>query len=605
MNKLINFYNKVIEIGLLILVGIVPLIFEPIGFNPILIKTAFAHILIFTMFLAWLARSIEESEFKFLKTPLNFPLLLFFFTCIISFLFSRYKYASIRGLSDFFCYIMLFFIIVNNVHTINLVKRVIIVFLVSSAIVSSYGLLQHFGIDLIPWIRGEKIISSMGGSNFFAGYLIFVIPICLGLFFAIKSWFGKVMCAVLLFSFILCLVWTFIRSSWIGLAFSLLIFLIFKIKRTGVKNITYKNLLTAGVFFIIIITVICIVSSSTGFKLLRIKMTSIIPSAIGTIKEIPQLFLKPYQFHSKMLESPGARITIWQGAYRMFLSRPIFGHGVGTFEVRFPEYRPSFYRYKFGDVHTILHAHSEYLEILSEQGILGLGTFLWFIFVLVNTIFSRLNKTDEFKFNLTLGGICAIFSLLSEGFISVNLRWTSPALFFWLITGLIAVIPNEQLESRILYSVIKMNFTKRAKSLIFILLLIAGIFFWTNEINLFNSNTHLGQAVKFARDYKRPDISIMECKKSLLYEPTNIRALYFLGLSYLMEENWNEAKNTFLKVTRLAPSYHQVDYNLGVVYYHIGKDEESIKYLKKTAELDISNTAALNIINLLIEREKH
>lgn len=612
MNKLICFYEKVIENGLLILVCIVPLVFEPKGFNPVLIKTTFAHIVIFTLFLVWLVKSIEEQKFRLIKTPLNLPLLFFFFTCILSFIFSDYKYISIKGLSDFFCYVMLFFIVIHNVKTVN---KMLTVFLVSSAIVSFYGLLQHFGIDFIPWIRGGRLISSMGGANFFAGYLIVVIPICLGTFFAIKSRTGKTLCAILLFSLVLCLAWTFTRSSWLAFILGLLLFIILKTRRAGLKNIiSWKNFAKIAFFFMLIVIVICIASGSADLRLFKNRTLSIFSSITGISREIPQMLLKPYQFQSQIGESPGARITIWQGAYRMFLNRPIFGHGVGTFEVSFPEFRPVFYRYKFGNIHTEPHAHSEYLEILSEQGILGLGMFLWFIFVFFGGTLKGLKKFDESNFNLALGGICAVFSLLIEGFVSVNLRWTSPAVFFWLVMGLVFVIDKQQVaestESQTSQPYVKINLARRTKYLIYILLMIVGAFLWIKEINLFNSNFHLGRAVKFARVIERPGLSLaeyekslkdsaVEYEKSLRVESTNIRTLYYLGASYSLLGCWNEARDAYLEVNRFAPHYQQVDYNLGIVYYRLGMIEKSIEYLNRATALDIGNIEAPKMIKAL------
>lgn len=621
MNRLIyNICEKTIEIGLLVLVGVVPLIFGTKGFNPILIKTTFAHILIFIMFLAWLAKTIEESKFKIVKTPVNLPLALFFLTCIVSFIFSQYKYNSIKGLVDFFCYIILFFIVINNVRNENDARRIIIVFLASSAIVSFYGLLQHFGIDFIPWISGGRIVSSMGGSNFFAGYLLVVIPICLGMFFTIESRLGKIFCIILLFSFILCLAWTFTRSSWLAFMFGLLLFFILKSRRVELKKVTNrKSLIGAGIFFTLLVAVIFMMSGLTDLKLFQSRASSIFYSISNTAREIPQMLSKPYEFRSQMNESPGARMTIWQGAYRMFLSKPIFGHGVGTFEVSFPGYRPSFYKYKFGGIHTEPHAHSEYFEILAEQGIFGLAMFLWFIFIFFNSIFKTLKKIDEDNFNLTLGSLCAVFSLLIEGSTSVNLRWTSPAIFLWLIAGLVFVISRqntaEPTEDQISQYYIKINFPLATKRLIYILLVVTGFFMCTMEINLFKSNFHLGQAVKFAERYGRPDISVLECEEALKYEPTSVRALYYLGISYSLQGCADEAKDAYLQVVRLAPGYHQVDYNLGVAYYHLGMAvrtatrrkyifEQSIKYLNRAMELDISNTEALKIINLLGKSKK-
>jgi len=62
-----------------------------------------------------------------------------------------------------------------------------------------------------------------------------------------------------------------------------------------------------------------------------------------------------------------ARFSAALGAWRMFLDRPLFGMGAGTFQAAFPYYQDvslrGFYR----------HAHNDWIQWLSELGIVGCG----------------------------------------------------------------------------------------------------------------------------------------------------------------------------------------------------------------------------------------
>jgi len=85
---------------------------------------------------------------------------------------------------------------------------------------------------------------------------------------------------------------------------------------------------------------------------------------------------------------PGGRLTVWEKTLEIFRDFPVMGTGVGTFQYVFPRYRsPSttaFYDY----------AHNDYLQVLSETGILGAALMLWGIFLYVHLWVSRRSLGD-------------------------------------------------------------------------------------------------------------------------------------------------------------------------------------------------------------------
>ena len=138
------------------------------------------------------------------------------------------------------------------------------------------------------------------------------------------------------------------------------------------------------------------------------------------------------------------RLVIWRGALSMFLAKPIFGWGLGTFQINFPQFRASDYSRK-GVSHNTLHAHSEYLEAAAELGVIGLGAFLTIIAFYFMRIYKALKRFEEEKPKLLIIGFgCGVLANLVHNLVSVNLRWTEPAVTFWFAFGLTMVLADWQ-----------------------------------------------------------------------------------------------------------------------------------------------------------------
>src|SRR5208283_6182821 len=88
--------------------------------------------------------------------------------------------------------------------------------------------------------------------------------------------------------------------------------------------------------------------------------------------------------------SGGMRLSIDRDALRMFRSKPVLGWGLGTFPVVYPEFR-SFYTNFF-----VNEAHNDYLQLLTEMGVLGFGTMVWFVITVYRKAFPKIaNWTSD------------------------------------------------------------------------------------------------------------------------------------------------------------------------------------------------------------------
>lgn len=129
--------------------------------------------------------------------------------------------------------------------------------------------------------------------------------------------------------------------------------------------------------------------------------------------------------------SAGVRQVIWQGSSEMFLQKPVFGWGTGSFQPVFPSFRPGDYVGRGVSPNTV-HAHSEPVELLTENGLAGL--FIWSVLFLV---LLRRRTEEHLVTAARWGAVAGIAVLLIEGLVSVALRWTSS---FFLLTMLVSAL---------------------------------------------------------------------------------------------------------------------------------------------------------------------
>ncbi len=91
------------------------------------------------------------------------------------------SYQRLQGTYTNLSYIALFFLIVATLRRREQLDRLLIVTILSGLVVATYGVMQHFQLDPLPW-QGDvitRVASTMGNAIFVAAYLIMVLPLAL------------------------------------------------------------------------------------------------------------------------------------------------------------------------------------------------------------------------------------------------------------------------------------------------------------------------------------------------------------------------------------------------------------------------------------------
>jgi O-antigen ligase len=138
---------------------------------------------------------------------------------------------------------------------------------------------------------------------------------------------------------------------------------------------------------------------------------------------------------------PGIRLTITKDSLRMFSQRPIAGWGLGTFPTVYPSFR-SFYTNLF-----VNEAHNDYAQLLVETGLLGFGLMLWFLVGLYRHGLPK-SRRWEFQWDLALSfaALLGCTGILFHSFVDFNLQIPANAALFYVLCGLAASAPLEELS---------------------------------------------------------------------------------------------------------------------------------------------------------------
>ena len=139
--------------------------------------------------------------------------------------------------------------------------------------------------------------------------------------------------------------------------------------------------------------------------------------------------------------SGGTRISIDRDCLRMWWARPLLGWGLGTFPTAYPQFR-SFYTNFF-----VNEAHNDYLQLLTETGLVGFGIAVWFLVITFRRARAKLdNWTESVSGALTVAALLGCVGILVHSFLDFNLQVPANAALFYVLCAVAA--GNPLLESQ-------------------------------------------------------------------------------------------------------------------------------------------------------------
>ena len=362
--------------------------------------------------ISYLIKKLVSSE-DIPKTPLNQPLFIYLFICIISiFISSNLKISSRtffnKTLQDF----AFFFVAADTLNNKRRLKNILSILFFSSFVLGIDGIYQYFTRkDFLrnrPVIFMDRIYASFATPNAFGCYLSVIISFIVALFFKkLTLKLSRFLYAGLFILLFVCLMLTVSRGAWLA-------------------------------FFV-----------STLFLSIWIHILGVIFLILGIILVAIQPLCHPFiqerlaNFFIFTDTSSIDRKFIWQAGWKMFISKPWIGIGLGTFMFNFKKFIANDYKY------SAAYAHNCYLQMASEIGIIGLVSFLLILALFFYSGIKALN-TCEKKFNwyVLLASLAAILGYSVQMAVDTILYSLDLGMLFWLVLGIgVAALKNLEVDS--------------------------------------------------------------------------------------------------------------------------------------------------------------
>lgn len=135
-----------------------------------------------------------------------------------------------------------------------------------------------------------------------------------------------------------------------------------------------------------------------------------------------------------------SRLLRWGQAIIMFLQSPIIGNGYGAFAMI---YEPNVSLIGEFVAQYRLGAHSEYLQVLAELGIVGFAVWMWVIFAFFRFGLRALPRIEDGFYRFVIIGLMtAELSLLVHFTVNNLLNGDRIGVPFWIIYGLLPAVVN-------------------------------------------------------------------------------------------------------------------------------------------------------------------
>lgn len=126
-----------------------------------------------------------------------------------------------------------------------------------------------------------------------------------------------------------------------------------------------------------------------------------------------------------------ARLHFWRDSLGIVKTFPVSGSGFGTFADIYPAYQT------LSEKYFVAHTHNDYLELLIEGGVIGLGLLLCFIGSVLHSSWKTLKtRKDRYALYLGCGALSGVSALLFHGFFDFNLHIGANGLWFFFLLGL-------------------------------------------------------------------------------------------------------------------------------------------------------------------------
>lgn len=376
-------------------------------------------ILVFLLIMLIL-KSLKDRFFAkpLLQEPLWWAILFYLGWLLITSVTSEMPIVSVKYFLVRFWFVGVFFYLAYILFSQDSrnINRFLIFYTIGLTLVALLSLIKQARLGLF-----NHNVAHQASAPFFIDHtsygaaLAFVIPITIALAVnSRKGWLQQLFCGLSIF-LVVSIILSYSRAAWLSLIAGAGVWMLITLK-VKLRSIVLVLVVMLAAFFTFQDDVLWRLERNTT-------------DSSGDLTEHVQSIINIKSDASNL-----ERINRWDAAIAMFKERPLFGWGPGTYQFQYAPFQMSYNKTiistNFG---TGGNAHSEYLGLLSEAGVLGLLGFLLIITFALYTAFGVLKKkslTVEER-NIATACLVGLITYIFHGVLNNFLDMDKIAALFW------------------------------------------------------------------------------------------------------------------------------------------------------------------------------
>lgn len=578
--------SKHLYYGISALVLLAPIIFFPSLINLYrLPKAAFISLFVTGLLWLWLFLLFQEREERAVF-PLVVPVTLYLSLSTLSLVNAINPFEGIFALSQKVTYILLFWLVVNQIRTMESIKNILLCSTFSAFIVSLIGIYQMFGGDIPGLANLSPPGSTFGNKNMAAQFILLTLPFPYLFLLAATDRQREILFGIAASAVSTYLLYTGTRAAWAGaIVASLAMLLLLRLKTPEMIIGTLKveigrkkrTLLGIALFTIAM-------NSIPPYIVLGWTVAGSSSSAVtrfATVADIDQdrSFLN--------------RLAMSANTFEMFKDHPLLGVGKGNFKIVYPLYAEK--RIKDVDFSSEMQpreAHNDYVQLLGETGIFAFASFLWILVLVALRVWTSIpGKGDRNWIALIFSLSFSIVAILVEASLDFPFELPVSEAFFWLFAGLLwiscknnhlPVSSDPFLEEP--PPAPRGGLPSHASRIVLGLCAALSIFITALHLTFLRAEFHFSRGVWLAQE-ERSELAMEELRQAEFLNPTTHRYPFFRGLVALRTKRYQEAVEANLRSLRHHPYYINAYTNLGIAYASAGKIAEAEKAWRTALEI--------------------
>lgn len=318
-------------------------------------------------------------------------------------------------LTALFIFFMATLVFTDSPRRLRTLVRTIIIF---GFLLAMFGLTQSFTTDgsRVYWFRQLTQSTAFGpfiNRHHFAGYMEMALALPLGLLFSGSLEAHKrplYAFAVLLMG--VSLIMTNSRGGIISLAAEILFLVVVagpgasserSARGQRLRTVLMRGGLALGLVIVLFVGVLAVGGADVFGRLL------------GTVNAA---------------DPTTGRSHFWSVTVDVIKAHPVIGSGLGSFGVIYTRYDSR------NGTFRLEQAHNDYLQILSDAGLVGGLLGLSFLLILFRKGFARRSTSDKFRSGVATGALAGCFAVLVHSAFDFTLHTTANALLFLVLAAL-------------------------------------------------------------------------------------------------------------------------------------------------------------------------